>query len=111
MVSWWLEHQTPDWKACVRCPMPKNTLRVHTEYVLVKPVGGLRFRMKTSHYIFEESLGCASIAFIHQRGRECLLSHCKASRGRGDGPRNFERRLNNEDNTKLIPKQNYNTND
>ncbi|GFU09125.1 uncharacterized protein TNCV_1319641 [Trichonephila clavipes] len=25
-----------DW---VRCPMPPNTLRVHTEYVLVKSVG------------------------------------------------------------------------
>ncbi|GFT38472.1 uncharacterized protein TNCV_1247711 [Trichonephila clavipes] len=25
--------------AWVRCPMPPNTLRVHTEYVLVKSVG------------------------------------------------------------------------
>ncbi|GFW72850.1 uncharacterized protein TNCV_1266931 [Trichonephila clavipes] len=28
-----------DRKAWVRCPMPPNTLRVHTEYVLVKSVG------------------------------------------------------------------------
>ncbi|GFV76914.1 hypothetical protein TNCV_689841 [Trichonephila clavipes] len=34
-----LEHWTPDWKAWVRYPMPPNTLRVHTEYVLVKSVG------------------------------------------------------------------------
>ncbi|GFS90921.1 uncharacterized protein TNCV_3027671 [Trichonephila clavipes] len=34
-----LEHRTPDWKAWVRCPMPPNTLRVYTEYVLVKSVG------------------------------------------------------------------------
>ncbi|GFW91453.1 hypothetical protein TNCV_3376191 [Trichonephila clavipes] len=34
----WLEHQTPDWEVCVRCPTPPNTLRVHTEYVLVKSV-------------------------------------------------------------------------
>ncbi|GFU95277.1 hypothetical protein TNCV_4308761 [Trichonephila clavipes] len=33
-----IEHQTPDRKAWVRCPMPPNTLRVHTEYVLVKSV-------------------------------------------------------------------------
>ncbi|GFU83278.1 hypothetical protein TNCV_3738891 [Trichonephila clavipes] len=26
-----LEHRTPDRKAWVRCPMPPNTLRVHTE--------------------------------------------------------------------------------
>ncbi|GFV96196.1 hypothetical protein TNCV_1871561 [Trichonephila clavipes] len=32
-------HRTPDRKACVRCPMPPNTLRVHTDYVLVKSVG------------------------------------------------------------------------
>ncbi|GFV19694.1 uncharacterized protein TNCV_479201 [Trichonephila clavipes] len=38
-VAWWLEHRTPDRKAWVRCPMPPNTLRVHTEYVLVKSVG------------------------------------------------------------------------
>ncbi|GFT13253.1 hypothetical protein TNCV_4077081 [Trichonephila clavipes] len=38
-VTWWLEHRTPDRKACVRYPMPPNTLRVHTEYVLVKSVG------------------------------------------------------------------------
>ncbi|GFV65210.1 DUF4758 domain-containing protein [Trichonephila clavipes] len=30
---------TTDRKALVRCPMPPNTLRVHTEYVLVKSVG------------------------------------------------------------------------
>ncbi|GFU24173.1 uncharacterized protein TNCV_2007591 [Trichonephila clavipes] len=35
-VVWWLEHRTPDRKAWVRCPMPPNTLRVHTEYVLIK---------------------------------------------------------------------------
>ncbi|GFX63793.1 uncharacterized protein TNCV_5032641 [Trichonephila clavipes] len=35
----WLEHRTPDRKAWVRYPMPPNTLRVHTEYVLVKSVG------------------------------------------------------------------------
>ncbi|GFT68340.1 RNA-directed DNA polymerase from mobile element jockey [Trichonephila clavipes] len=35
----WLEHRTPDRKTRVRCPMPPNTLRVHTEYVLVKSVG------------------------------------------------------------------------
>ncbi|GFW92647.1 uncharacterized protein TNCV_519641 [Trichonephila clavipes] len=34
-----LEHRTPNRKAWVRCPMPPNTLRVHTEYVLVKSVG------------------------------------------------------------------------
>ncbi|GFS61973.1 hypothetical protein TNCV_2592621 [Trichonephila clavipes] len=38
-VAWWLEHRTPDRKAWVRYPMPPNTLRVHTEYVLVKSVG------------------------------------------------------------------------
>ncbi|GFV61928.1 uncharacterized protein TNCV_4107321 [Trichonephila clavipes] len=38
-VAWWLEHRTPDLKAWVRCPMPPNTLQVHTEYVLVKSVG------------------------------------------------------------------------
>ncbi|GFV85963.1 uncharacterized protein TNCV_203431 [Trichonephila clavipes] len=37
--SLWLEHRTPDRKAWVRCPMPPNTLGVHTEYVLVKSVG------------------------------------------------------------------------
>ncbi|GFU90009.1 protein charlatan [Trichonephila clavipes] len=37
----WLEHRTPDRKAWIRCPMPPNTLRVHTEYVLVKSVGPL----------------------------------------------------------------------
>ncbi|GFX80177.1 uncharacterized protein TNCV_2108211 [Trichonephila clavipes] len=31
--------RTPDRKAWVRCPMPPITLRVHTEYVLVKSVG------------------------------------------------------------------------
>ncbi|GFX15825.1 hypothetical protein TNCV_1061471 [Trichonephila clavipes] len=35
-VAQWLEHRTPDRKAWVRCSMPPNTLRVHTEYVLVK---------------------------------------------------------------------------
>ncbi|GFV01673.1 hypothetical protein TNCV_3050661 [Trichonephila clavipes] len=34
-----LEHRTPDRKAWVQCPMPPNTHRVHTEYVLVKSVG------------------------------------------------------------------------
>ncbi|GFV35739.1 hypothetical protein TNCV_1261891 [Trichonephila clavipes] len=34
-----LEHQTPERKAFVRCPIPPNTLRVHTENVLVKSVG------------------------------------------------------------------------
>ncbi|GFX81185.1 hypothetical protein TNCV_1911771 [Trichonephila clavipes] len=34
-----LEHRTPDRKAWDRCPMPPNTLRVHTEYVLVKSLG------------------------------------------------------------------------
>ncbi|GFT60666.1 hypothetical protein TNCV_3583861 [Trichonephila clavipes] len=38
-VAYWLEHWTPDRKACVQYPMPPNTLRVHTEYVLVKSVG------------------------------------------------------------------------
>ncbi|GFX10504.1 uncharacterized protein TNCV_2583261 [Trichonephila clavipes] len=38
-VGWWLEHRTPDQKAWVQCPMPPNTLRVHSEYVLVKSVG------------------------------------------------------------------------
>ncbi|GFX67041.1 uncharacterized protein TNCV_589571 [Trichonephila clavipes] len=38
-VTWWLEHRTPDRKAWVRCPMPPNTLRVHTENVLVKSMG------------------------------------------------------------------------
>ncbi|GFX70986.1 hypothetical protein TNCV_1689691 [Trichonephila clavipes] len=27
----WLEHLTPDRKACVRCPMPPNALRVHAD--------------------------------------------------------------------------------
>ncbi|GFY02853.1 hypothetical protein TNCV_3507331 [Trichonephila clavipes] len=35
-VACWLEHRTPDLKAWVRCPMPPITLRVHSEYVLVK---------------------------------------------------------------------------
>ncbi|GFW89187.1 uncharacterized protein TNCV_2686201 [Trichonephila clavipes] len=38
-VAWWFEHRTPDRKAWFLCPMPPNTLRVHTEYVLVKAVG------------------------------------------------------------------------
>ncbi|GFV69193.1 uncharacterized protein TNCV_3518151 [Trichonephila clavipes] len=38
-VAWWLEPLTPDRKTWVRCPMPPNTLQVHTEYVLVKSVG------------------------------------------------------------------------
>ncbi|GFV60658.1 uncharacterized protein TNCV_788241 [Trichonephila clavipes] len=38
-VAWWSEHRTPDWKAWVRCPMPQNTILVHTEYVFVKSVG------------------------------------------------------------------------
>ncbi|GFU70349.1 hypothetical protein TNCV_2106881 [Trichonephila clavipes] len=38
-VSRWLEHRTPDQKALVQRPIPPNTLRVHTEYVLVKLVG------------------------------------------------------------------------
>ncbi|GFV69616.1 hypothetical protein TNCV_4507311 [Trichonephila clavipes] len=38
-VAQWLEHRTPDRKAWVRCTMPPNTLRVHSEYVLVKSVG------------------------------------------------------------------------
>ncbi|GFS57769.1 uncharacterized protein TNCV_2908821 [Trichonephila clavipes] len=38
-LSWWLEHRTPDRNAWDRCPMPQNTLRVHTECVLVKSVG------------------------------------------------------------------------
>ncbi|GFT54158.1 hypothetical protein TNCV_3565071 [Trichonephila clavipes] len=38
-VAWWFEHRTPDRKAWVRCLMPPNTFRVHTEYVLVKSVG------------------------------------------------------------------------
>ncbi|GFU48358.1 uncharacterized protein TNCV_3342501 [Trichonephila clavipes] len=35
----WLEHQSPDRKAWVRCPKSPNTLRVQTEYVLVKSEG------------------------------------------------------------------------
>ncbi|GFV12660.1 uncharacterized protein TNCV_1388561 [Trichonephila clavipes] len=38
-VAWWLEHRTPDRKAWVQCPMPPNTLRVHTECVIVKAMG------------------------------------------------------------------------
>ncbi|GFU35313.1 hypothetical protein TNCV_2143611 [Trichonephila clavipes] len=38
-VAWWLEHRTPDRKAWIRCSMPPNTLRVHTEYVRVKISG------------------------------------------------------------------------
>ncbi|GFS87934.1 uncharacterized protein TNCV_3426841 [Trichonephila clavipes] len=38
-VAWSLEHRTPDRKAWIRCPMPPNTLRGHTEYVLVKSAG------------------------------------------------------------------------
>ncbi|GFU31735.1 hypothetical protein TNCV_1176131 [Trichonephila clavipes] len=34
-----LEHRFPNRKTWVRCPMPPNTFRVHTEYVLVKSVG------------------------------------------------------------------------
>ncbi|GFX46734.1 uncharacterized protein TNCV_4038821 [Trichonephila clavipes] len=34
-----LEHRTPDRMSWVRCPMPPNILRVHTEYVLVKSMG------------------------------------------------------------------------
>ncbi|GFU25300.1 uncharacterized protein TNCV_1739441 [Trichonephila clavipes] len=32
-------HAHSNGEACVRCPLPPNTLRVHTEYVLVKSVG------------------------------------------------------------------------
>ncbi|GFW37934.1 craniofacial development protein 2 [Trichonephila clavipes] len=39
----WLEHRTLDQKVRVRYPMPPNTLRVHTEYVLVKSVGSKVF--------------------------------------------------------------------
>ncbi|GFX22950.1 hypothetical protein TNCV_2086581 [Trichonephila clavipes] len=35
IIQKWLEHRTPDRKAWVRCSMSPNTLRVHTEYVLV----------------------------------------------------------------------------
>ncbi|GFU52263.1 uncharacterized protein TNCV_3052821 [Trichonephila clavipes] len=38
-VAWWLENRTPDRKAWARCPIPPNTLRVRTEYMLVKSVG------------------------------------------------------------------------
>ncbi|GFY11727.1 uncharacterized protein TNCV_1529191 [Trichonephila clavipes] len=38
-VAYWLEHRTPDRKVRVRCPKPPNTLRVYTEYILVKSVG------------------------------------------------------------------------
>ncbi|GFY23018.1 uncharacterized protein TNCV_2182791 [Trichonephila clavipes] len=38
MANRWLEHRTPDRKPWVRCSMPTNTLRVHTENVLVKSV-------------------------------------------------------------------------
>ncbi|GFU10286.1 ATP-dependent DNA helicase [Trichonephila clavipes] len=38
-VAKWLEHRTPDRKTWVRCLKPPNTLRVHTEYVLVESVG------------------------------------------------------------------------
>ncbi|GFU04709.1 hypothetical protein TNCV_4377521 [Trichonephila clavipes] len=38
-VAQWLEDRTPDRKAWVRCPIPPNTLRVHTEYVRFKSVG------------------------------------------------------------------------
>ncbi|GFU39370.1 hypothetical protein TNCV_1716431 [Trichonephila clavipes] len=31
-----LKHRSPDRKARVRCPMPPNNLRVHTEHVLAK---------------------------------------------------------------------------
>ncbi|GFX90584.1 hypothetical protein TNCV_3194021 [Trichonephila clavipes] len=39
-VAYWLPHRAPDRKAYL-CSMPvlPNTLRVHTEYVLVKSVG------------------------------------------------------------------------
>ncbi|GFX65375.1 hypothetical protein TNCV_4474951 [Trichonephila clavipes] len=33
-----LERLAPDRKAWVQCPMPPNTFRVHTEYLLVKSV-------------------------------------------------------------------------
>ncbi|GFU49166.1 hypothetical protein TNCV_2674691 [Trichonephila clavipes] len=39
LEAFWLEHRTPDRKAWARCPMPPNTLRVHTENVLIKSVG------------------------------------------------------------------------
>ncbi|GFX76651.1 uncharacterized protein TNCV_3163691 [Trichonephila clavipes] len=38
-VAWWLDHRTPGRKSCVRCSMSPNTLRVHTQYVLIKSVG------------------------------------------------------------------------
>ncbi|GFW55663.1 DUF4817 domain-containing protein [Trichonephila clavipes] len=38
-VAWLLEHRTHDRKDRARCPVLQNTLRVHTEYVLVKSVG------------------------------------------------------------------------
>ncbi|GFT10910.1 hypothetical protein TNCV_1944991 [Trichonephila clavipes] len=40
-VTWWLEHRTPERKAWARFPIPPNTLRIHTEHVLVKS-GGLK---------------------------------------------------------------------
>ncbi|GFT98150.1 uncharacterized protein TNCV_789641 [Trichonephila clavipes] len=38
-VAYWLDLRGPDREAWVRFPMPPNTLRMHTEYVLVKSVG------------------------------------------------------------------------
>ncbi|GFV10297.1 hypothetical protein TNCV_3439831 [Trichonephila clavipes] len=37
-VVLWSEHRTPNQIAWVRSPMSPNTLREHTEYVLVKSV-------------------------------------------------------------------------
>ncbi|GFY14043.1 hypothetical protein TNCV_1297031 [Trichonephila clavipes] len=53
-VAKWLEHRTLDQKAWVRCPIPPNTLRVHTEYLLAKSVGpkscGLSHERRTGEY-------------------------------------------------------------
>ncbi|GFW82597.1 uncharacterized protein TNCV_3491691 [Trichonephila clavipes] len=45
----WLEHRTPYRKEWVRCPMPPNTLRVHTEYVLVKSMDPKSCRLSHEH--------------------------------------------------------------
>ncbi|GFU42823.1 uncharacterized protein TNCV_3140061 [Trichonephila clavipes] len=38
-IAYGLDHRTPGRKTWVRFPMPPNTFRVHTEYMLVKSVG------------------------------------------------------------------------
>ncbi|GFT02402.1 hypothetical protein TNCV_4625321 [Trichonephila clavipes] len=52
-----------DRKVWVRCPMPPNTLRVHTEYVLVKSVGGRSSNLVGGRSSNHECRGLKNISF------------------------------------------------